>query len=953
MKSPLFLTLIVSLLSFCSLGQQISIQGTIRDSVSREVTSGVRVVLEGTAQQAKTDPDGNFSFLDVPAGTYTIALTHAAYKGKKINVTVANPAETVQVSAELDPMVKVLGPVTATAKMKRTGDAALVKEQQNNASVSDGISSEAIKKTPDARTSDVLKRISGASIQDNKFVIIRGLNDRYNAAYINGAPLPSSESDRKAFSFDIFPSIMLDNLVIVKTATPDMPGEFAGGVININTKNIQEKNFQNISIGTSYNTQTTFKDFSTYKGGKFDWLGVDDGARALSSKIPGTSELKKSSAASKAEYAKEITPSWGIDERKALPALNLQYSLGRNIKFKEKREFGFVAAYTYQTNFSTNRNIRRDFEEQSPGVVIQKSELTDTVFTQTVLNSTLLNFAYKHNDNNRFGFKNMYSINSEDRVNIRKGVRDMNSNPHQYEKSSNRMFTQNLLYTGQLEGSHLLPKTKIKINWTAGYSDVKRNVPNTRRIVYQKSAISEDDTTEQYFAVVQNNGTIPTAAGNMFWSEITEKIYSARYEAELPVDFGLVKGSFKAGGMQQYRNRDFSARNLGFSRFKATGIAFDNNLLTLPEDQIFAPEHLGRQADGSGGFKLEEATNVSDSYQAASILNAGFGMADLRVGEKFRIVGGVRLESYNQKFNYIEDGSDIARKIDTTVNDLLPSINLIYSLTKKMNIRLSYYKTVSRPEFRELAPFAFYNFAQDNILSGNTQLKRALINNVDVRYEIFPGAGQVFSVSGFYKDFTDAIELINRTGVSGASELYYTNIDKVTNYGAELEYRVKLSVFTRKGKEEKNKFLDNTTLFTNLSLIKSKVNMKEIIGSDGDRPMQGQSPYIVNAGLQFVHPTKEWTLSASYNVIGRRIYIVGNVQEPHVWENSRNVIDLQFTKTFRKKFEFKANIKDLLAQDLIFYQDLNKNKKYDLGTDNRWQETNFGQTISLSINYNF
>jgi TonB-dependent receptor len=951
MKSPLFLTLIISLLSFCSLSQQISIQGTIRDSVNRETASGVRVQLEGTTQQAKTDPDGNFSFMDVAPGTYTIILTHSAYKGKKINVTVTDPAQTVQANVELDPLVKALGTVTATAKKKVTGDAALAKEQQNSASVTNGMSAESIKKTPDARISDVLKRISGASIQDNKFVIIRGLNDRYNAAYINGAPLPSSESDRKAFSFDIFPSIMLDNLVIVKTATPDMPGEFAGGVININTKNIQEKNFQNLSLGTSFNTQTTFRDFSTYKGGKFDWLGVDDGARAISDKIPTTAEYNKLNATSKAEYAKEMTPSWAIDQRKALPTVNLQYSLGRNVKFNEKREFGFVAAYTYQNNLSTNRNIRREFEEQALGV-IQKTELIDTVYTQTVLNSALLNFAYKHNENNRFGFKNMYSINSEDRVNIRSGVREMDSNPHQYEKSSNRMFTQNLLYTGQLEGSHLLPKSKIKINWTAGYSDVNRNVPNMRRVVYQKSALFEADTSEQYYAIIQNNGTIPTAAGNMFWSEIKEKIYSARYEAELPVDFGLVKGSFKIGGMQQYRNRDFSARSMGFSKFKATGIAFDNNLLALPEDQIFSPEHLGRQADGSGGFKLEEATKVSDSYEAASILNAGFGMADLRIGEKLRIVGGARLESYNQKFDYTEAGSNIDKHIDTTVNDLLPSVNLIYSLTKKMNIRLSYYKTVSRPEFRELAPFAFYNFAQDNILSGNTQLKRALINNMDVRYEIYPGAGQLFSISGFYKDFTDAIELINRTGVAGASELYYTNIDKVSNYGVELEYRVKLSIFDRR--ETKNSLLDNTTLFTNLSLIKSKVNMKEIIGASADsRPMQGQSPYIVNAGLQFAHPTKEWTVSASYNVIGRRIYIVGNIQEPDVWENSRNVIDLQFTKTFRKKFEFKVNIKDLLAQDLIFYQDINKNKKYDLATDNRWQETNFGQTISLSLNYNF
>jgi outer membrane receptor protein involved in Fe transport len=475
-----------------------------------------------------------------------------------------------------------------------------------------------------------------------------------------------------------------------------------------------------------------------------------------------------------------------------------------------------------------------------------------------------------------------------------------------------------------------------------------------RRIVYQKTALVEDDTNSQYIAVVQNNGTIPTAAGNMFWSNTKEQIYSAKYDLIIPFDTKNVKTEFKIGGMQQFRTRDFSARNLGFSRFKASGIAFDNSLLLLPEDQIFSAEHLGVMANGMGGFKLEEATKVSDSYQASSMLHAGFLMFDTKIKEKFRFVGGARIESYNQKFSYTEAGSNIDKTIDTTVVDILPSLNFIYSINKKMNVRLSYYKTLSRPEFRELAPFAFYNFAMDNILSGNTNLKRALIDNMDVRYELFPGAGQVFSVSGFYKYFKNPIELVNRTGVSGASELYYTNVSKVVNYGLELEYRIKLDAFA-KGASKENTFLSNTTLYTNLALINSKVDVSQIIGSSSaSRPLQGQSPFIVNAGLQYTEPKSNFTFSASYNVVGRRIYIVGNVQEPDVWENQRNVIDLQVSKSFLdKKLEVKLNVRDLLAQDLIFYQDINLNKKYDKDIDNRWQETTFGQTISLSLNYTF
>lgn len=951
MKLNFCLTLIISLFCGVSMAQGTGITGTISDETGATFPT-VLVFLNDNPVPVRSDMDGKYKITNIPSGKHTVTFKFTEYTTKIFSDVMVKLGEMSVLDVVMEPAITEIEAVQVTATMDKSGTSSLEKEKQNSATVSDGTSSEEMKKRPDTKASDALKRISGASIQDNKFVVIRGLNDRYNAAYINGAPLPSSESDRKAFSFDIFPSMMLDNIVILKTATPDMPGEFAGGVININTKSPKDSSFQTISIGSSYNTLTTFKNFKTYDGSKTDWLGLDNGARKIPSGIPGTKDFATLTTGEKGRYAKDMTPSWAINNRTALPALNLQYGLGRNIKIKDK-SLGVVFAYTYQNNFSTNQNIRREFEEQSNGVV-QKSELKDTVYSQTILNSGLLNFSYDINKKNKLKFKNMLSINSEDRVNVRTGIREMDSDPHQFEKSSNRWFTQNLLYTTQLEGSHEIAESKLKFNWNLGMSDVNRTVPNMRRVVYQKTALVESDPSAEYIAVVQNNGTIPTAAGNMFWSETKERIYSAKYDLVIPFNTKNVKTEFKVGGMQQFRTRDFSARNLGFSRYKSSGIEFDNSLLLLPEDQIFSAEHLGVMANGKGGFKLEEATKVSDSYQASSMLHAGFLMFDTKIKEKFRFVGGARIESYNQKFSYTEFGSNLDKTIDTTVVDILPSLNFIYSINKKMNVRLSYYKTLSRPEFRELAPFAFYNFAMDNILSGNPNLKRALIDNADVRYEIFPGAGQVFSVSGFYKHFTNPIELVNRTGVSGASELYYTNVSKVVNYGAELEYRIKLGIFSRDS-EKGNFLLDNTTLFTNLALIKSKVDVSNINGSIGNsRPLQGQSPYIVNAGIQYANPRSNFAVSASYNVVGRRIYIVGNVQEPDVWENHRNVIDLQVSKSFLdKKLEVKLNVRDLLAQDLIFYQDLNKNKKYDVKTDNRWQETNFGQTISLSLNYTF
>lgn len=938
-------------INYFSFAQTGKISGTILDSKSGETLPGAMAAIEGTGKGAIADFDGKFIITGIPVGKVTLVISYISYDSKKITEIEIKANDVTDVNVLLDPSSsKELQEVEVVVTLNKENNTALTLQQKNNASVSDGISAETIKKTPDRNTSDVLKRISGASIQENKFAIIRGLNDRYNAAYINGAPLPSSESDRKAFAFDIFPANMLDNLVIIKTATPDMPADFAGGIININTKNIPEKNFYTLSLGSSFNTLTTFKNFKTYQGGKYDWLGFDDGSRALPSAIPATKDFPNLNA-DKAELAKSMTPSWKInsDKNASLP-VNFQFSMGQNLKLF-KNDFGVLFALTYQNNFNRNQNIRREFEESATGVV-KRMELKDTIYTKTVLNSSLLNFAYKIGANNQLSLKNMFSINSEDKLSIRSGARELDNDPHQFERSSNRWFTQNRLYTGQLEGTHLIAKPKIKINWVGGYSDVSRKIPNLRRIVYQKQALTEDDTSTAFTAVVQNNGTIPTAAGNMFWADTKENIKSIKLSIAKQLDFINVKNEIKIGGLYQIRDRSFNVRNLGFSRYrKSSSQPFDNQLLLLPEDSIFDASHLGLQANGLGGFKLDEATKVSDSYKAGSNLLAGFIMSDTRIYEKLRLVGGLRIESYYQRIGYTDAGTNLDVLIDTTVTDLLPSLNVIYSLTDKINIRASYYRTLARPEFRELAPFAFYNFVYDNILSGNSQLKRTLIDNYDLRFELYPGAGQVLSVTGFYKQFENAIELINRPGVSGAPELNYANVDKVTNFGGELEYRFKLSSVI---KNDSSVFLNNTTLFTNLALIKSKVDISKINGAIGtERPLQGQSPFIVNAGIQFNHPTKEWSISSSYNVIGRRIFIVGNTQEPDVWENQRHVIDFQVTKSFKNKLEIKLNVRDILAQDLIFYQDINQNKKYDKDTDNRWQENNFGQTISLSVSYKF
>lgn len=961
------LTIAISLITLIINAQTGKIIGKIIDSKTGETLPGATVLIEGTTKGASADFDGNYSLTGLQAGKYTLIASYITYDNKKFVDVVVKANDVTEFNIGLDQSnSQNLTEVVVQAEMNKENTNAVLIMQKNNASVSDGISSESIKKTPDRTTSDVIKRISGATIQDNKFAIIRGMSDRYNAAFINGAPLPSSESDKKAFSFDIFPSNLLDNIIILKTATPDLPGDFAGGVIQINTKSIPEKNSQSISIGAGYNTQTTFKDFKTYEGGKTDWLGVDDGTRALPGGLPTTRDYSQDKL-DQINYAKMLNYDWSLQTKKALPNLNLQYSLA-NVGKVFKKQAGSIFALTYNNNTNTTFTTRRDFSEQGENYdVIKNSDYKDTTYSNTVLASVLWNLAYKLNDNHQIGLKNLYSINSDDRVITRRGALEINNN--KWEKSDARWFTQNKIYSGQLNGDHYIEKAKIKAKWVAGYSNIQRELPNLRVMRYTKSSIEqnvENDSIPYTANIFTSNSTSTSNGGTMLFAKTDESIKSVKYDLTRTIKIKKTQHEIKLGGNHVYRDRAFAARFLGYGMYrKNSSLTPNTNLLLLDESEIFSQENMG-VVNGpgvkDGGFLLVEATTPKDNYQASSMLHAGYLSIDSRFFEKLRFIYGARIESYKQKITYYLNPDEATIK-DSTVIDILPSVNAVYSVTDKTNIRFAYYRTVSRPEFRELVPFTFIDFSTGFSIDGNPTLVRAKVDNYDLRGEWYPRAGQIVSVSGFYKRITNATEM----AVNAASQiknLTYVNVPLVENIGLELEYRFKLSTIF---KADSSKLLDNTTIFTNFAYIQSKVDVSKINGAGASsRPLQGQSPYIINAGIQYLDAEKGWGASLSYNVIGRRIVIVGSSAEPDFYEAPRHVLDLQLSKTIKQKFEIKFNVRDILAQKQVWYQDINKNGKLDKGaekesqnlthsgqTDNVMFNTKLAPTISLSLSYKF
>ena len=972
-------------LSFAQVGPKTSnIKGTVIEESTGKPLTGVNIIIKSSNLSTISDADGNFLFRGLAVGKYEIEFSFISYDTKIVSDVETLNNETTTITISLAEKKNVLDEVVITrTKAKAESVKSLLTMQKNSARVSDGISAETIKRTPDKTTSDVLKRISGASVQDNKFVVVRGLNDRYNACYLNGSPLPSSEPDRKAFSFDIFPANMIDNLVIYKTATPDLPGEFAGGVIDITTKAAADKNFQSLSVGAGYNTITTGKKQLYSKGGNTDWLGLDDGTRSFPSYFPSTQEFQalqqqntQSSVLQISELATRFQTDWSLKEKSFAPNSSVNYTIGRHLKLKDNTDFGFVGSVTRTVTNNFNSTVRKTYE--TPTVL--ERNLNDDQYSVQTLFGAIANFSLKLNPNNTFNFKNLYSINSDNRVIDRNGVLNQDSEPLALQTTS-RLFTSNEIYTGQLNGEHFLSQSKVKISWVSSYSRVTRRTPNDRRNTYIYVRFSDGTTTEPA-ANFQVNTTGGESPGSFFSSKNNESIYSAKVDVSRKFSFtNKIAMEIKGGFFNQLRDRVFDARQVGYVPFSGVvdGLSYNSNTFQssinfLDDANIFNSENMGiiSTSPRVSGLTLFDGTKQNDFYNASSKLNAGYLMLDNSFGI-FRLIWGLRVEGYSQILNSKFDNGNPAI-INSSQTDYLPSANLIVGITKKQNIRLSFSKTLNRPEFRELAPFLFYDPATGRNTQGTPSLKIAKISNADFRYEIFPGKGQLFSVSAFYKKFKDPIEI----QVLANNSDKYQNAESGESKGVELEYRTLLSSIF--GSKEES-VLNDITFYTNVAVIRSRVDISNLATTSvTDIPLQGQSPYVFNGGIQYINTANGWASSINMNRVGNRIAIQGNqtqgAEVPAIWEKSRTFLDMQISKNFLKnKLEFKFNIQNLLAQDLLFYQnndgetshktgiaalfnnvftgDSQNKNGFDKKIDDEIWRTKYGRTFSLTATYNF
>jgi outer membrane receptor for ferrienterochelin and colicin len=916
--SFLFLLILGTQVGYSQLNGKIS--GKVTDSKSGETLIGLTVKITGAALGASTDIEGRYTLGNLNPGKYNLTFSYVGYQSKNITEIEVLAGKTTNLDVIMEEATSVaLEEVVITATVRQESISALYAQQKNSISISSGITSELIKKTPDRNTSEVLRRVSGASIQENKFVIIRGLADRYNSSILNNAVLPSSEPDRKAFSFDIIPSNLIDRIVVNKTASADLPGDFAGGIIQVITRDVPEENFLNASASFGYNNQSTFKDFTSNNRNKYDFLGFDDGSRNLPAGFPGSFQsYNPLSNAEKAKYSAQLKNAYAESTPMAIPTQNHQLTWGKRKDLKNSGSFGSVVSLSYRNSQNTAFAERIDYEFSGSPFY----EYSENISKYSTNLGALANFAYIKGGN-KIAFKNIYNRSFEDNYTARTGF--TNDNIQDVRLNVSDLTTKSLL-NSQLEGESQLGKKQVKLTWNLNYSRVERDQPDQRSLDYRRSLGS----TEPFRLIDRNTRRL--------FSNLEEDTFGAQAALAIPVKLFDQPSTFKVGFLKQYKQRDFGARI--FNYLFVGPSAFEPSISGLPKEQIFAPANIG-----TNGYILTDFSNNTDSYDANSDLNAGFLLMDNKLGEKIRLSYGARFEQFAQTLNAIDfSGQKIAAQQDNF--DVLPSANFSYSLNSRSNIRLSGSQTVSRPEFRELALFNYYDFITQTSITGNPALKRAKIFNGDLRYELYPSAGETFTVSAFYKNFNNPIEQrVNSNSTPVVRGINYLNADQATSFGIELDIRKKLSFMGDK------EWLNNLTAFANATYIHSQVQ-----GEGIDRPLQGQSPYLINAGLQYFSPKTALTFTSVYNRIGQRIFLVGYQGYPDIYENARDVFDFQVSKKILKsQAEVKLNVGDILNQSTVFYQNNAGNTKraYEgAGIDRMINSLKLGSNVSLSFSYN-
>ncbi len=864
-----------------------TIKGSLLDNNTKEGLPAATIQIKGVPGgdlTAAAELDGSYS-IAVPPGTYTIEFSTPDYVTRSKSITVGDQ-QTLELSLNLDPVPVTAGEETIEIvdKIDTRKEAAVLAVRRASAVVSDAVSSQEIARTPDSNAGDAMKRVVAVSVIDGKYVALRGLEGRYVTALLNGVLLPSPEPDRNAVPPDLFPTSLLSTMTVMKSYMADLPGQFGGGTLSIDTSSFPTSFEMKVGFSSSANTVATGQSglSNASARGARSFFGFDNGDRALPGAVPRSRAVRGMDAAQTEQIGEAMPNVWTPSGETVTPNLGLTAMVGDTVKLFGKR-VGYIGSGTFKRGFSV-RDGKTSHTTLVDGQAMATDSLSYSLGTAESTLGALGNVGVDLSPNDEISLLGLYTHVGEDTSSTANGYSETDGSTL---SSSRLSFIERSLAFAQLRGKHQLNRARrLELRWQANVASTSRDELDTRDLSY---LIDGNSGTRSY--------KDQPGSGQHFWQALQD--FSAGGGADVRMRVGSLQ--LKAGSVAQISNRA-----LGGRRFRYKFVGSDSAVRGLPGEDMFGDEHIGPD------FQLEEGTLNEDAYKASLGVYGGFATGELELTEKVRAIVGVRYERAAQDMS---NGSRYAiaglkTDVSRTDDDVLPAINLVYSPRPDMNVRGAYSYTLTRPRFRELAPFLFFDYVRRRDISGNPNLLTTHLHNADVRWEWFPGEDEVFATSVFYKQLVDPIEQVL---LNANSDVTFRNANGGNLAGVELEARTGLARLTPA--------LRRFKVGANASIIRSRVQLgaDEMLLTNRNRPVYGQSPYVVNLNVGYADPAII-DVNVLYNVIGARITDVGVEGLPDTYEQPLHRVDIVAARALRKDLRLKLSATNILNQRVVLEQ---------------------------------
>ncbi|MFN7919707.1 MAG: outer membrane beta-barrel protein [Bryobacteraceae bacterium] len=880
-----------------------TVAGGVYDAQTGRPVAGVAFAINGqSSTQQITGADGRFS-VAVPPGKYVIKFTandYADFEVTDIDVVAGQVAEASAVITAKTAVTTVEVVERATA-IGATADA-MLQERKLSAVVSDGLSRQELASGTSSDAAGALEKVTGVSVVGDGFVFVRGLGERYSATQLNGAVIPTTEPEKRVVPLDLFPAGLIENIKISKTYSPDLPAEFAGGLVQLQTVDFPTARIFSVSMKSGFNTATTFDRFLNYPGGSFDFFGFDDGVRSLPASIPADRRLFPG-AFSQTElqnFGRAFSNVWEPTATGSMrPAFDWSAVAGGTFG-----RFGLVGALSFGNKPQYQREYQR-FIRQGAGAPIIFTDYPDfREYNQQARLGGVFNVAVRLTPSQSLRFRNTLTRDAE------KSAREFGGRDGGLDTVIQaqrlRFIERSLLSTG-VEGDHSFQSLRNSlIHWQFTYSNSGRNEPDLREVI--RGQLPDG---RYVFSALGSSGI-------RFFSDLHDRIYEPQADYSLPFFKSGISGLWKTGFRVTARRRDFQAR-----RFRYIPQRTSTLNLFAGSNELFGAANIRPD-----GFQIIEFTRGTDRYDASMNIFAGYSMVDLALGPKWRVVGGIRVEDADQIVTTIDNLVPGQKPVVAALGnrDPIPSINVIRALSAKTNLRFSFSRTLSRPDFRELSPFDFSNTLGGFVTQGNPNLKRAAINNYDARWETFAGGNQVIAASFFVKTFANPIE--QTILPSNDLRQSFVNAKGARNFGFELEFRRNLKFLSPR--------MRDFSISSNFTFVDSNIEINPAdaaLLTSRNRPLLGQSRYIGNAILEWLKPA--WRSSSRFyvNRVSRRVTDVGTFGVPDIYQEGNTSVDFVYQYTFdeKAKWTMRFEAENLTDNKFRWTQGVFDQRGYQLG----------------------